>query len=225
MKILGIDTSSKFLSLALHSGRDLVTEEKHLLGRRHSDLLVIKIKEMLEKAGFSIGEVDAFVIGLGPGSFTGLRIGVSAVKGFSIATSKSSIGIPSIDALAFDVDEEKRLIVPIIDAKRQQVYSAIYEKKKGYLVRKTRHLLLKPEDLLRKIKSPAVFLGDGIDLYKEKIEKLGNRPVFLNEESWYPKASNLIKLALDKIGRYRGLNLAKLKPIYLYAKDCQVKKK
>jgi len=226
LKILGIDTSSKFLGIALTDGSTLIREEMHLLERRHSSLLVIKIKEMLEKVDFSIDDVDAFVIGLGPGSFTGLRIGVSAVKGFGIATDKPCIGVPSIDALALNVDEENKLIVPIIDAKRQQVYSAIYQKKKNRLVRKTKHLLLKPEDLIRKVKDSAVFLGDGIDpcLYREKIERLSKNAMFLDEGFWYPKASSLIKLALSKIDKYKKTDLAKLRPIYLYAKDCQVRK-
>lgn len=208
------------MSIALSEGKDIIIEEMHLLERRHSSLLIPKIKEMLKKVSFSIDGVDAFVIGLGPGSFTGLRIGVSAVKGFGIATKKPCVGVASIDAIAMNAGEKEASVVPIIDAKRQNVYGAIY--KKG--VKKSKYLLLKIDELLKKIKGPVVFLGDGIDLYREKIEKRNKKAVFLNEKYWYPRASNLIKLALPKIKRYKNRDLNKLDPIYLYPKDCQVKR-
>mgnify|MGYP001575620522 CR=1 FL=1 len=86
MKILGVDTSSKFLSIALSEDKDIIKEESHLLDRKHASELVPKIKELLKKSKVPINKVDAFIIGLGPGSFTGLRIGVSAIKGFGIAS-------------------------------------------------------------------------------------------------------------------------------------------
>ncbi|MFC1621515.1 tRNA (adenosine(37)-N6)-threonylcarbamoyltransferase complex dimerization subunit type 1 TsaB [Candidatus Omnitrophota bacterium] len=218
MKILAIDTSSKMLSIALGNGKDIIKEENYLLDRRHSSLLIPKVKEMLEELDLSIKKIDAFVIGLGPGSFTGLRIGVSAVKGFGLALKKPCIGVASIDAIAMNADSG--MIVPIIDAKRENVYSAIYEKKNGRIIRKTDYLLIKIKELLKKVKKDAVFLGDGISVYKDKI----GRGIFLEEKYWYPRASALIKLALPKIKRTKKCNLAKLEPIYLYPKDCQVKK-
>ena len=181
--------------------------------------MIPKIREMLEKANSSIDRVDAFVVGLGPGSFTGLRIGVSAVKGFGIATKKPCIGVASIDAIAMNVDEEEASVVVIIDAKRQNVYSAVY--KNG--VKKSKYLLLKIDELMKKIKGPTVFLGDAIDIYREKIEKRNKKAIFLNEEYWYPGASNLIKLGFRKLKEHKKPDLGKLEPIYLYPRDCQVK--
>lgn len=225
MKILGIDTSSKFLSIALSKDNDIIIEEMHLLERKHSSLLIPKIKEMLGKAGTSIEDVDAFVIGLGPGSFTGLRIGVSAVKGFGIATKKPCVGVASIDAIALNVkDLSSHLVAPIIDAKRQQVYGAVYKRKNGRIVRESKHLLLSIDGFMKKIKGHAVFLGDAISIYKEKIIKHDKKAVFLNEEYWYPRASNLIRLGLAKLKKHKKIDLSKLDPIYLYPKDCQVRK-
>ncbi len=181
--------------------------------------MVPKIREMLEKSGFSIDDVDAFVIGLGPGSFTGLRIGVSSIKGFGIATKKPCIGVPSIDALALNADGEMKTIIPVIDAKRKQLYSAIYRKKNSRIVRKSNYLLLSVDKLMKKVKGPAVFLGDGLGLYRDRITRLNKKAVFLDERYWYPKAGNLIKLAV-----LREADLSRLKPIYLYPKDCQVRK-
>ncbi len=124
MKILAIDTSSKFLNIALGEDNFIIAEESHLLDRQHSALLVPKVKELLEKCNSNISDIDAFVIGLGPGSFTGLRIGVSSIKGFGIATKKPCVGVASIDALAMNAAVEKATVVPVVDAKGEQVYSA-----------------------------------------------------------------------------------------------------
>ena len=85
MKILGIDTSSKFLNIALSEDKDIIREESHLLDRRHASELAPKVKELLKKYRTPINKIDVFIIGLGPGSFTGLRIGVITIKGFGIA--------------------------------------------------------------------------------------------------------------------------------------------
>lgn len=234
MKILGIDTSSKVLSIALSEDESIIIRESCLLDRRHSSLMLPKIKGMLQRVNLCIDDVDAFIVGLGPGSFTGLRIGVSTVKGFGIATGKPCIGIPSIDAMALNVDGESRTIVPVIDAKRKQVYSAIYTKKKGCIVRKTGYLLLSVHRLMKRVnavrslssngKKGPVFLGDGISLYREDMECLSKKAVFLEEEYWYPNAEDLIRLGLGRLKRYKKGDISRLKPIYLYPRDCQVRK-
>jgi len=223
LKILAIDTSSKYLSIALSRGKDILGEESHLLDRRHSGELIPRIRSLLKKRAVSINAIDMFVVGLGPGSFTGLRIGVSTIKGFGIATGKPCIGIASIDALGSCVgcqDGQPTQLprVPVIDAKRGNVYSAIY--KDG--VKKSKNLLISIDELMSKVKGEAVFLGDGISLYKDKILSYNKNVSFLGEEFWYPSAGDLIRLALKNKNKKGDLN--KLKPIYLYPKDCQVRK-
>ncbi|MBU0758827.1 MAG: tRNA (adenosine(37)-N6)-threonylcarbamoyltransferase complex dimerization subunit type 1 TsaB [Candidatus Omnitrophica bacterium] len=224
MRTLGIDTSSRVLSIALSQDDNIIAEQNRVFEKKHSSFLIPEIKRILEESHVSIKEVDGFIIGLGPGSFTGLRIGVSAVKGFGVATQKPCVGVPSIDALAFNVDVAAESIVPVIDAKRGQVYSAIYKKRRGQVVRSTDFLLLTIDKLIKKIKGPAVFLGDGLNLYRRDIEKSKKDSIFLEEEYWYPRAGNLIKLAVGKHKISKKLALGKLKPIYIYPKDCQVKK-
>ena len=224
MRILGIDTSSKFLSIALGRDDDIIMEENYLLDRQHSSLLVPKIDELLKKSGLSIKAVDAFIVGLGPGSFTGLRIGVSTVKGFGIACGKPCIGVPSIDALAFNAPADAEFIVPVIDAKRGQVYSAMYKKERGRVIKKAGYFLMPITGLMKKVRYPAVFLGDALGLYSREIKDLNKESVFLKEENWYPRAGNLIKLGIKNIKKSGKIGLNKLKPIYLYPKDCQVKK-
>ncbi|MFA4991523.1 MAG: tRNA (adenosine(37)-N6)-threonylcarbamoyltransferase complex dimerization subunit type 1 TsaB [Candidatus Omnitrophota bacterium] len=223
MRILGIDTSSLVLSVAVSEDGGIIREESYSLDRKHSSLLIPKIKELLRKTRSGIDKIDGFVVGLGPGSFTGMRIGVSAVKGFGVATGKPCVGVASIDAMAMNAEADG-VIVPIIDAKRQQVYAAVYDKKRDKIVRRSEYLLLPVEEVLKKIKGPVIFLGDGAGLYRGQIERLNEKAVFLDERYWYPRASNLIKLGLTKIKKAKAPGLDKLAPIYLYPDDCQIKR-
>jgi len=224
LKILGIDTSSKFLNIALSEDKDIIKEESYLLDRKHASWLVPKIKELLRKSRVSINKIDAFIIGLGPGSFTGLRIGVSAIKGFGVASGKPCVGVASIDAIACNAKENDRDIVPIIDAKRGQVYSAIYRRKGGLVVRLSDYLVLPIDKLISSIKSEAVFLGDGLSLYKDNILSADKKASFLEERYWYPGAGDLIKLGFLKVKKAKKTNMNKLAPLYLYPEDCQVRK-
>lgn len=224
MKILGIDTSSKFLNIALSEGDDIIKEESYLLDRQHARQLVPKIKKLLGKHKIPINKIGAFIIGIGPGSFTGLRIGVSTVKGFSIALGKPCIGVASMDSIACNAGNDDRYIIPVIDAKRGQVYAAIYRRKGGKIKRLSDYMVLPVDKLMDMVKSPAIFLGDGLLLYKNKISDARKDALFLEERYWYPGAGNLIKLGFSKAGKTKKTNMAGLKPLYLYPEDCQVRK-
>jgi tRNA threonylcarbamoyladenosine biosynthesis protein TsaB len=223
LKILGIDTSSKVLSIAVSENTGIIREESHLINRKHSSLLVPKIDGLLKKSGIKIRRIDAFIVGLGPGSFTGLRIGVSTVKGFCMALKKPCIGVASIDAIARNATAGYSPIVPIIDAKRGQVYAAIYAKKWDQVIRKSGYLLIEIEKLMKKIKGEAVFLGDGVGLYREKISNLDKNAIFLEEKYWYPRAGNLIKLGFDSIKKHKKPDLSRLEPMYMYSQYCQIR--
>ena len=224
MKILGIDTSSKFLNIALSEDESIIKEEFHLLDRRHAIELVPRIKELLKTSRVSINKIDAFVIGVGPGSFTGMRIGVSAVKGFGIASGKPCIGVASMDSIASNAIDRGIDIVPVIDAKRGQVYAAIYRRNRKNIARISDYILTPVEKLMKSVKGEALFLGDGLILYKDKIKSLNKKAAFLEEAYWYPGAGNLIKLGFSKIKKAKKANLDKLTPLYLYPEDCQVRK-
>ncbi len=229
LRILGIDTSSKILSIALGDGPDIITEESYELGRQHSSLMIPKIKEMLDRSNLTIRDIDAFVVGLGPGSFTGMRVGVSAVKGLSLGADKPCTGIASMDAMALEAasrvtDPEKEKITPIIDAKRSQFYCAVYQKTKNGVKRVSAYLLLPLDRIIKKMKSEVLFLGDGLNLCGRTIKNRNEKAVFLNEKYWYPKAGNLIKLSWTNLKKRKKTDLSKLEPLYIYPKDCQVKK-
>lgn len=224
VKILGIDTSTNFLSIGIY-GDNNVYEYNLELGRKHSSLLILTIKRILEALGWDAGDIDYFVCGLGPGSFTGIRVGLATIKGLAWSLNKPTVGIPTLDILASGVDVPGRPIVPVIDAKRGLVYCSIYKIKDNIQKRVAPYMLLAEDDFFRKVNNGAVIFGDAAPLYKEKILNNIKGATVLDKGSWYPKGRNIINLALERIKQKKADNAFDLRPVYLYPKECQIKSK
>ncbi len=231
MRILGIDTSTKFLCFGVYdSGK--ICEYNLEAGTRLSDLLVPTIKRILDNLDWRARDIDYFACGLGPGSFTGLRLGMSAVKGMAWSVKKPVIGVPTLDIIANNALSKDGVIVPIIDAKRGLVYSAIYKVKSRIAKRITPYILLSIDELVKKIKakisgariSAILICGDGLDLYKEKILRNIPGASIEDKDCWYPRGHNIIESALEKIKEGKINNAFDIGPIYLYPKECQIRK-
>lgn len=224
MKILGIDTSSRFLSLGAYDGAKLY-EYNMDLGTRHSSLLIPVIKRVLDALGWGAGDIDYFACGLGPGSFTGLRVGVASIKGMSWPLSKPVIGISSLDILACNAKVADNPIAVIVDAKRALTYCGIYKRKGGLIKRVSPYLLLGEKELFARIKDNSMILGDALNVHKEKILSGIKGAVILETDYWYPKGRCIIELALERIKEKKLNSSFNIKPIYLYPKECQIRKK
>ncbi|MFH0763047.1 MAG: tRNA (adenosine(37)-N6)-threonylcarbamoyltransferase complex dimerization subunit type 1 TsaB [Candidatus Omnitrophota bacterium] len=222
MKILAVDTSTNFLCLGLSDGHRFY-EYNLELGRRLSSLLAPALKRTVEAAGWKLKDIDYLACGLGPGSFTGLRLGMAAVKGLGWALNKPLVGIPSLDILAAQVKEEGREIAVIVDARRGLVYCGIYKNKNGRIKRIAPYALLNEEELFKSIKDNSIILGNGVNLCRERILHKVKAVTILDKDYWYPKARNMMELALERIRDKKISNAFALKPIYLYPKECQVK--
>ncbi len=223
MKILGIDTSSRYLSLGAWDGSKIY-EYNLDLGIRHSSLLVPTIKRVTQALGWDVADIDYFACGLGPGSFTGIRVGMATIKGLGWALRKPLVGISSLDILALNAKAAQGWVVPVIDAKRDLIYCSIYKADAGSLKRRSAYMLLSREELLKKIRPKAIILGDAVALYKEEIFKAVKGAVFLNKDCWYPKGHCIIELALERIRAKKLNNAFDIQPIYLYPKECQIRK-
>ncbi|MFA5096401.1 MAG: tRNA (adenosine(37)-N6)-threonylcarbamoyltransferase complex dimerization subunit type 1 TsaB [Candidatus Omnitrophota bacterium] len=223
MKILAIDTATKFLSLGIYI--DGAFYEYNLeLGRRLSPLITVTIKRSLDALGLEPADMDYFACGLGPGSFTGLRVGLSTMQGLSWALAKPLIGVPTLDILALNAKgRANKAIVTALDAKRGLIYSCFYRNTGAALRKISPYLLLSPEGLARKIAPRSAILGDALDPYRETILKSVRGADLLDRDSWYPKPRNIITLALERVKDKKRPALSKIMPIYIYPKECQIK--
>jgi tRNA threonylcarbamoyl adenosine modification protein YeaZ len=222
MRILGIDTTTNFFCLGIYDNGK-VYEYNLESGRRLSVLLHITIKRALEAAGLDSQNIDYFACGLGPGSFTGVRIGLAAIKGLSWSLHKPLIGISTLDILAQDIKSENNPIVPAIDAKRNLIYCSFFKNKNGRLFRVRPYMLLSEEEFFKAVEPKAIVFGDAVSLHKAKILNNIRGVTILDRDYWYPKAHNILELAKEKIKNKQFDDPLDIKPIYLYPKECQVK--
>jgi tRNA threonylcarbamoyladenosine biosynthesis protein TsaB len=194
------------------------------MGRRLSSLLAVTISRALDALGYGPKDIDYFACGLGPGSFTGIRVGVSAVKGLSWVLKKPVIGIATLDILARNINIKEGFIVPAVDAKRNLIYCSIYQKKPGELKRIRPYMLISPDEFCRTVRAHSFVLGDAVGLYRQDMLKNIKGVNLAEKDHWYPNAYNLIDIALEKIKSRKVTDAFEIKPIYLYPKECQVKK-
>jgi len=221
MKILGFDTTTKFFCLGVYDNGSIY-EYNLELNKKHSTLLMVTVSRVLEALDWDVGEIDYFASGVGPGSFTGVRIGCAAVKGFAFSLRKPVLGISTLDILAKNVLEDA-VVVPALDAKRELIYCSVYRNKPGSSRRIAPYMLLSKEEFFKKIKPNSIIFGDAVNLYKEGILKNIKGATILDKDYWYPRGHNIISLALEKIKNKNISNAFNLKPIYLYPKECQIK--
>lgn len=227
MYLLGIDTSSEWLILALGEDGEVLNLYCERVFKKHVEVLHSAIIKLLEKSHLNIKDIDLFVVVKGPGSFTGIRIAVTCVKGFGYALDKNCVSLTTLDLIARNAGDEKgEFIRPVIDARRNQVYTALYKKEGANLVRKSDYQLLKIKSLMEKIESGCILIGDGISRYREIIYDYRDRKDFslIEEESkWIINPKDIIAMGYEKFREEGGENIFDLKPLYIYPKECTVR--
>lgn len=228
MKILAVDTSTKHVSLAVSEGDTMMAARNVAPRKDFSMSITFDIERVLAKANVRLGELDAFVVGLGPGSFTSLRVGLSMVKAFVMVTGKPVVGIASLDAVAMNV-RQPRISSPvqvcvINDARRGMVYSSLYDRKGDALIRHRGYQLEVIDTVLKGLQGPVIFSGDAIPLCRDRIMAASGafHPVFEPPARWLPRAQDLARLGYQRFLKGEMDCMEALVPLYLYPEDCQV---
>jgi len=225
MKILALDTSARHLSIAVGDDKKVVIS-RTISGKNDlSQSIARYIEETLKKTGLKLKTIDAVTIGLGPGSFTGLRIGLACAKALSMSLQIPIIGVSSLDALAEAFAKEKKNVCVLVDARRNLFYAAIYAYRDRELRRSTEYLLAPLAEILKKLTGEVIVVGDGIMLAKDAVKKSGVRADFAPEKYWKAQAKFLLKLGAERLKSKKIDRAESLTPIYLYPEDCQVQKR
>ena len=243
MKILGIDTSTATASVALVEDGGLILEEIREGNTRlgdlsaptgrtnHAEILLPLVERVVERAKITFSEISALAVSIGPGSFTGLRIGLSTVKGLSYGWETPVIGVPTLLAVAARVTVWQGLICPFLDARRKEVYAALFQKKgdKG-LERLTGDLVCPPEQIIQEIQSyhqeTCLFIGDGTRVYKGLIKAyLADRALVTLGESYPSTAFSVARIAEEKVKKGEFDSPGLLAPLYLRPSEAELKKR
>ena len=221
MNILAMDTSTHSLSIAVIKDNKILASRNIRLKENLSSAIIPEIKEVLRKAKLALPALDGFAVGLGPGSFTSLRVGLSTIKALSFASGKPVVGISSLDVIAMNVKNDGPLCV-LSDAKRNLLYACFYEKKDGSIERKSDYLLVSSDNLMGRIFKKTILVGDGIRILESQTKKMKGKVTAASQ--WMPQAKNLARLALQRFEEKEFNDIDRLIPLYLYPEDCQVRK-
>ena len=199
--ILGIDTSTTIGSIGLLVNREPIAEHTLDITQNHSSRLMPAIKTVLEWGNLNIRDIDAFAVAIGPGSFTGIRIAVATAKSICYAIKKPILAISTLEAIAYNLQYVNKLICPILDARRDQVYTAIFQGGRD-LIRQTEDLCIPLTEILNRLdnigKNPVVFAGNGLQRYSENIYRRLNKPVLASPTFHVPRGINIAHLGAER---------------------------
>ncbi len=230
MKVLGIETSSGICSAALADGEKIKDEISLNEGLVHSEKLLTLVDKLLKRNRVSIGGLDGIAVSTGPGSFTGIRVGVSAARGLAQGLKAPLAGISSLDGLAYNALGTKKvdggIICPVINALRGEVFTAVYRRVKGGIRRLTEYSLIEMDSLLNDLsnkKEEVYFFGDAVDLHIDLIKSSPGRYEIAGRKIRYASALSIIMAGMKKIPESKKGNYTEVLPLYIRKPEAEVK--
>lgn len=218
MLVLGIETSTPQTSVAIGSEQGVIAGAMVSRGHSHNEFLLPAIRFCLEEAGLSWRNLGGVAVSLGPGLYTGMRVGVATAKAIAHALSVPIVGMASLDILAYEVRYSSKTILAVLDARRSEVFYAFYRSSPGGIQRMTDYRIEKPGHLATGLASrpeDVLVVGNGALLYKEDFESVGSVVEMGTMSHSFPDARALVELALPRMYREDFDSLYELKPLYL----------
>jgi tRNA threonylcarbamoyladenosine biosynthesis protein TsaB len=223
MKLLAVDTATRSCSVAVVQGRALLSELTIDNGQTHTKHLNLLIRQAVELAGISIADLDGFVVTKGPGSFTGLRIGLSTVKGLAAAYGRPIVGVSTLETLARQAGVVDRLICPLVDARRGEVYFSGYRYENCELRQQSAEQAVAPDKMLGELKEPCFFIGNGSAVYRQDIiDRLQDRAQFATPGLNTIRAATVALLGYRRIAAGEGDEIDSMVPTYLRKSDAEL---
>ncbi|MBQ8140380.1 MAG: tRNA (adenosine(37)-N6)-threonylcarbamoyltransferase complex dimerization subunit type 1 TsaB [Clostridia bacterium] len=223
MKILAIDSTAAAASIAVTENKNLLAEYTVINGNTHSETLLPMVESTLKLLGLSAKDIDLFSCSVGPGSFTGVRIGTATVKGLAFASQKPCIAVSTLEALAYNLVGFEGLICPVMNARRSQVYTAIFRsdgKALERLTEDTAAAISELDSMLEKYNEPVRFCGDGYDITVSEIKHCRFIPV---PERLRPQSAySVARTALEK--HSEGVSVGDAELVSTYLRPCQAER-
>jgi tRNA threonylcarbamoyladenosine biosynthesis protein TsaB len=223
MLVLGIETSTAVSSVALGNEQGIVASSLLGRGKGHEQFLVPAIRFLLDQAAISMRQVAGIAVGVGPGLFTGMRVGVATAKAMAQSLRVPVVGIPSLDLLAYAVRHSQRLICACVDARRGEVFSAFYRQVPGGVQRLSEYVAWPPARLAGEIQARSeevLFVGNGALVYRDLLT--GARAEFASASHAFPNAQALVELAIPRFLREDTDPLLELEPLYVRKTDAEI---
>jgi tRNA threonylcarbamoyladenosine biosynthesis protein TsaB len=221
--LLTVDTSTPCGSVAVSRGETILGEVLLNIKSNHTDRLLLTIRQLLTDIGVTTEGLDALGVVVGPGSFTGLRVGVATVKGLALALDKPVAGVSSLRTMALQVPFPRHPLCVLLDARKKEVYAGLFGWEGGMSVSLAEEAVLPPEKLLQDLEGEVLFAGDGALAYRTLIvRQLGARAHFIPWPLHLPRASSAAALALADLRQDRTNPLELLAPRYIRLSEAEI---
>lgn len=224
MIVIGIDTSTPQTSVAIGTENEILAKAS-VAGASRQESVTPLLQELLRRSDLTLSQVGGVAVGIGPGLFTGLRVGVATAKTLAQVVNVPVVGITSLDALAYAVRYSPRRIAAVIDARRKEVFSAIYRAVPGGIVRERDYEVHAPDRLaaeLQAMPGEVLAVGNGAMLYRHVLEEIGSRIEFASSIVAHPEAAAMVELAVPRLLREEHDRLFDIVPLYLRKSDAEI---
>lgn len=221
MIILGIESATPRASVALGGAEGVIADAQVTNGRRHGEVITPTIQHLLDSSDFVIEEVSLVAVDVGPGLFTGLRVGIATAKAMALALGVPMLGFSSLDLLAFPVRWSDRTICTAIDGRRGELFWAFYNRVQGGVQRQGEYQLGTPDTLAAELVArgeSVLLVGDGALRYEEQFHKIDNVEIASVGQA-YPSAASLVELAQPRALREEWQQSWEINPLYLRDAD------
>jgi tRNA threonylcarbamoyladenosine biosynthesis protein TsaB len=227
MRVLAVETSTLTGAVALLDGERVVGESRLSIAVTHGERLLASVDALLRAAGWALGDVEGLAVAIGPGSFTGLRIGVSTLKALAFGTGRPLVGVPTLDALAWSIPFAAHPVCPVLDARKGEVYAALHRTTGGRLERLGPDRAIAPRRLAEELAGdpggPVVFVGDGVVSHGEVFRQvLGSAACLAPAGLRLPSAVTVADLARGPLARGEAGDPAALVPIYVRPSEAEL---
>jgi tRNA threonylcarbamoyladenosine biosynthesis protein TsaB len=223
MRILGIETATRTGGAAIVTETGVLAAYTLNVEATHSERLMAAVDRVLSDSGTARGDIDGFAVSIGPGSFTGLRIGVSTAKGLAFTTGKPVAAVPSLRALAWNIPHAVHPVCPLFDARKGEVYAALYRHEAGGLATIMPERVLTLHELSAEAKGPTIFTGEGSLLFRDEIRsRFGERAYFAPPAATVPSAASVAEIGLGMLRSGGASDPDALTPLYIRRPEAEV---
>lgn len=224
MKILAVDTSATSASVCVAQEDKIIGEFSINTALTHSQTLIPMIEQLAEKTGVTLDNIDAIAVNAGPGSFTGVRIGVAAVKGIAFSRNIPCVSVSTLESMAYNMLDNDCIVCSVMDARCSQVYNSLFRVKDGKVTRLIEDRALSLTDLkldLQKYNEKIILVGDGAEITFNYFENSLQNVFLASVNNRVQKASSIACVAFKKINNGETLNASELMPVYLRLPQAQ----
>jgi tRNA threonylcarbamoyladenosine biosynthesis protein TsaB len=223
MKVLGIETATRTGGVAVVSESGVIAEYTLNIEVTHSERLMATVDRVLKGTGLALADLDGLSVSVGPGSFTGLRIGIATVKGIAFTTGKPVVAVPTLRALAWNLPHAAHPVCPLLDARKKEVYAALYRYENCALLRVMEEQAIALEALAGKISGRTIFTGEAAHCFRDEIVKLfGDRALFAPRSSMVPSAASVAEIGLLMLKNGERTDPDVLTPVYIRRPEAEV---